>query len=344
MKKSFLCLVFSLLLLAYSPVFAATEIPVDVSKVSDLANISMTFCNEWFTGANSLSLKLQDNTSQDLCIELSNSAKVESIVALDFVDGSVTSNQNKACRKGSVTKMFWQYVTGFNKTVTIASWSSVMLTGSIKFPEWYAWEALGCVTYYIHKGASEWWINVISRKAHFIDILVDGNPISDFYMNMIKDTYLDTMGQNNSSNDYLWVFRLRDWLEVLYSFTNSWNIPQTVNFEVTTQWSFWYVLNFTGTQTVLPGETSLQKFWLAKTPRYVWSTDITLSWVAVATVPEWMSVWSDFTSEPLQFTQSTKIVLLTWVHLLFVWGILVVLYLIIFLLKRKKKKTEVTKK
>ncbi len=99
-------------------------------------------------------------------------------IKINFVDGTITndSDQKKACQPESTKDRFGKYISIPQTEYRLQPQQSIEVHATAEFPISYAGMSYGCVTYQA-VGESEWgngMFNVLTRKANFIDILVEG--------------------------------------------------------------------------------------------------------------------------------------------------------------------------
>lgn len=153
-----------------------------VAQNTNLGDLLIRFCNDetqaeqWWT--KDLFLETAPNQEEDICIFLVNGGNTDVTVKVNFVDGTITNDaeQKKACQPEWSKEQFGQYVTIEDTEFFLAANSTVETHAKLTMPQDAAGMVYGCMTLQI---AGEWaesdeMIQVISRRANFIDVAVKG--------------------------------------------------------------------------------------------------------------------------------------------------------------------------
>lgn len=180
------------------------------AQVPDLGNITLRFCNDTAdtNTEDNKTLSLQTNAwkKETLCITLSNANTRDATILLSFVDGTITddSDQKKACAPSGTTTKFGQYVTIPQDTIVVPAWESVSVTAELTFPEWYSWPVLGCVTSQLADlpTAKTGMFDIQTRKANFIEVLVDGTITSSLEILTQPTTEASNISNSNKITVY----------------------------------------------------------------------------------------------------------------------------------------------
>lgn len=243
--KQFLAVCFALLLSIFSlPTFAQTD-----QSVTNLGDVVIRFCNnlEENPDAEPTKTLLLDTDAEvptEICVLINNAGPTDIEAKLNFVDGTITSDasQKKACQPEWVKDNFWQYVDyDSEKIINVPAGTVSKATADITFPWWYAGISYWCVTLQI-EGQNESWaedsmFKIVSRRANFVDVVVDGAIELD--MNIVEQTNraLDNLGTNPS----LVVYNTPGTNEYTTSLSikNNWNVAQEV--DITPVVSAWFL-------------------------------------------------------------------------------------------------------
>lgn len=158
------------------PVFAQQN-----DAMSNLGDLLIRFCNdpeiakEWWS--KDLQISATPWSGEDICIYLVNGWPTKLEVELWFVDGTITNDaeQKKACQPESTISQFGQYVRHDQKKFTLEPKSTVETHAFVTFPQDTAGMVYGCATLKIvWSESNEGAIQVVSRRANFIDVSVKG--------------------------------------------------------------------------------------------------------------------------------------------------------------------------
>lgn len=191
MKKFFIAVIFSLLLIAMCRAESWVkyiDAQLDGNKVNeanaDLSQIEVEFCDK--PGEKSIVYTVAPGWIQDVCLKATNVSNKDIEATIEFVDGTVTNDQrkNKACMQQGENKNFWQYVTGFTASFTIPANNLMYQHASIQLPKSATWLVNWCLVFYT-KSVEMWGqmnFSVLMRKAKFIDIQVRENVFIKKYL------------------------------------------------------------------------------------------------------------------------------------------------------------------
>lgn len=140
---------------------------------AEVQSVQVDFCGEV---TKSKAYMVTAGKSQEICLEARNSSDQDIVIALDFVDGTLTNDQrkNRACMGNDQKEQFGQYVTGSQSLYTIPAQGSERIIANIRYPKGIQGNIMGCVVYYT-KGASagqESDVSILVRRAKFIDVTV----------------------------------------------------------------------------------------------------------------------------------------------------------------------------
>ncbi|USN54497.1 MAG: hypothetical protein H6765_08275 [Candidatus Peribacteria bacterium] len=110
---------------------------------------------------------------------ISNQGPNTTTIGINFVDGTITADvdQKKACLPEGTKSQFGQYVKADQTEFVLEPGATITTNATITFPAGYAGMNYGCLTYQIldTEAATDEMFNVVTRRASFIDVLVDGN-------------------------------------------------------------------------------------------------------------------------------------------------------------------------
>lgn len=197
---------------------------------SDLGDFLVRFCNDNAEDAKQLFFEAQSGIPHPICVKVSNLSTSQIRVDLDFVDGTVTADadQRKACATSAHKENFWQYVTFDNDTITIPAQQAVVVTGTVNFPSGYAGMSYGCVTSSIHQEEDpedESMFKIVSRRANFIDVLVQGDIELGLIVTDQPDSY-----DNLSNNPQIAIYydEPTESYKARLTLKNTGNVPQEI--------------------------------------------------------------------------------------------------------------------
>lgn len=192
---------------------------------------------------------------EDICMYLSNGWLSPVTIKVNFVDGTITndSDQKKACQPESTKERFGKYISLPKTEYRLQPQQSLEVHATAEFPVSYAGMAYGCVTYQAvgENEATNWMFSVLTRKANFIDILVEGKI--ELWLS-IKD---QTRDDNLWKSSQLLIFKdLADGLYKAQLFvTNDGNIAQQVTISGSVAVRFKDFVLPEQSKKVLPGDS-----------------------------------------------------------------------------------------
>lgn len=214
----------------------------DKSHAASIGEIGMSFCNN--TGQDNKTLTLSGEASQDipLCISFSNNAPTDASITINFVDGTITNDgsKKKACLEEWTKTFFGQYVSGIDTShhYTIPARQSIQLTWIMDFPDRYAGDMIGCLTYALtDQQSNSWAINVFVRKANIITIALSGEIRRQIHFMAVSWSYYDS---NFSPDPQILLYHDSEWKYVLsFSLFNSGNVTESVNLQGKVSNTWW---------------------------------------------------------------------------------------------------------
>jgi hypothetical protein len=222
------------------PIFTITAL-LNISIAQNIWDIQASFCNTSQT-EKEIDLVTKANIDTDICIKFQNNSIQDTSIAVDFTDGAITPQWSKACFSPEKPRTnFGQYVQNTDNTFNISWWTNIEKHYKIKYPVWFSGVSHGCLWYYVNNTDKIWWwIWLIFRKTHSIDILVWWTEINS---NIIfKNIYITgDLVSNRISIDI----------------ENNWNINQEIYISWTISNLFWYQQNFTIQTTTLLANNSI---------------------------------------------------------------------------------------
>lgn len=311
---------------------------------SNLWDVTLRFCNdktiEWWTKTLELSTKPWEIT--DICVLLNNTWPTPVRLWLNFVDGSTTADKDakKACQPEDTKTYFWQYVTYDSTWFYLEPWKTLQTIAKVQFSSGYAWMAYGCATFQILDSQPEnsWMFKVISRRANFIDIYVDGtlnvwlwftwdnNPsiknISDdqnivIYNNLPRKTISTKVIAQNTGNVWL-----------------SGSIQASYAYLRFLKWSLW-----SGTFKILPNLSMPYEFDLPRYVQYIgWPISVQYD---LDYIPE--IIWTDSQNIVKEYNASisANTFLIPWLLIAII--VLIIIYIIYHKHKKSKKSSNTHK-
>lgn len=180
------CFVYVMLLIA--SMFSIWSVSAQMQRTTNLGDVMLKFCNDQSvaSGTKTSVSDIEPEQEWDICMFVSNGWPTNTTVSLNFVDGTITSDedQKKACEPETTKQNFGQYITNYPTSVQIAAWETVKIWAKVKFPAWYAGTAYGCATLQIVETGStapkeSKMFTILTRRASFIDFNVKGEYIVD---------------------------------------------------------------------------------------------------------------------------------------------------------------------
>ena len=284
---------------------------------------------------------------------VSNTWPNEVTVKLNFVDGTITNDaeQNKACQPEGTRSKFGKYVTFDNPEFDLPPQKTSELHAKVNFPGGYAGMSYGCVTSQIigQDLSDGGMFQVLSRRANFIDVLVNGEI--KLWLNVIPVT--NTIGKEYSSVPEISIYQdpTTDAFKAKIVVHNPGNIAQEVSITPSIQGLF-APLALTAVQTkkVLPGQKASFEIELDEhIPLRKWTL-----WVSIMVqhTPVFDFQNEDITDAMKRWVTKTyhaSMLLIPWNYLLILAIILIILWIVTWRKKpapEEKKKTtkKITKK
>ena len=212
-----------------------------IASAQNISDIQASFCNKP-TQETNLDVITKANQKTDLCINFKNLSIKDINLTIDFVDGALTPQWSKACFSAEKPKPnFGQHILPYEKTLTLKAQQEIQKTYQIKFPLWFSWVSHWCLAYNIDNSNDiAWWIWLVFRKVHTIDILVWWSEINS------------NIQTNNISLYSSWFSN-----RLSINITNNWNIDQTIQLSWIIWNIFWYSTNFITQEQKIKAQESL---------------------------------------------------------------------------------------
>lgn len=152
--------------------------------VSLLGFVDIEFCDLGTDGVesttNGITYTLEKWSTRSICYNLTNASKSPIAVKTHFVDGAITidSTHKRSCKSNEFIDKFGQYVSKYDKLVTIPPRSSIKQQASLRLPDDYIGHLLGCLAVEVFvpnkQQKQPWLFDIVLRKAKFIDAIIDG--------------------------------------------------------------------------------------------------------------------------------------------------------------------------
>ena len=209
---------------------------ISFTTAQNIWDIQASFCNENETNKE-LDIITKAGQETNICINFTNNSLKDTSILVNFVDWILTANGNKWCLAASKPKPnFGQHMLDYETKLNIPSNSSIQQIYKIKFPTGYSWVSHGCLSYEIdNKNNIAWWMGIIFRKSHTIDILVWWTEINSNLK--IKDL------------SFSWDQVSK---KLIFTIQNKWNISQSVQISGSINNPFWYSQNFRTETITIP--------------------------------------------------------------------------------------------
>lgn len=231
MKKVQL-LVFTLLSFLFGGILFAQQsnVSTPLPEVSDLGDVKIRFCNDPTEQGGTRTLTLQTKTSVDneICVIIQNTGPTPLKIGINFVDGWYTQGSDvpkKACQTEEMKERFGQFVTAPSTWFSLEPDQAISTKVKLRFPEGYAGVVNGCITsHIIEEKKNQWMITVLSRRANFIDVYVDG--LIKLWMSYGSFSG-GSIFKNISNTDLLTLYERQDDFKyaVRYMLVNTGNVP-----------------------------------------------------------------------------------------------------------------------
>ena len=226
-----------------------------ITTAQNIWDIQASFCNQDEINSE-LDIITTANLDTDICIKFQNNSIKNSTIALNFTDGALTPQWSKACLSPEKPKTnFGQYIQDYTETITISGWTHIEQHFNIKYPVWFSGVSHGCLWYYIqNKDEIWWWIWLVFRKTHSIDILVWWTEINSDIL--FKNIYLTGDLVSN---------------RITIDIENNWNINQEISISWTISNLFGFKQDFTiPTKTLLANSDITINTDILNIPNYKW--------------------------------------------------------------------------
>lgn len=209
---------------------------ISFTTAQNIWDIQASFCNENETNKE-LDIITKAGQETNICINFTNNSLKDTSILVNFVDWILTANGNKWCLAASKPKPnFGQHMLDYETKLNIPSNSTIQQIYKIKFPTGYSWVSHGCLSYEIdNKNNIAWWMGIIFRKSHTIDILVWWTEINSNLK--IKDL------------SFSWDQVSK---KLIFTIQNKWNISQSVQISGSINNPFWYSQNFRTETITIP--------------------------------------------------------------------------------------------
>ena len=198
---------------------------ITFTTAQNIGDIEASFCNP-NQSEKEIDLVTKAWTDTDICIDFSNNSLQDTSISIDFADGTITPTWERACLSADKAKPnFGQYIQDYDKKLVIPANTSIQQHFKTKYPVWYSGVSHGCLWYSIDNSDKvAWWINIVFRKTHAIDILVWGTKINSKLI--IKNA--------NYS-----------WNKLIFTVENQWNVTQNISITGSVSNLLWYKQEFT---------------------------------------------------------------------------------------------------
>lgn len=210
------------------------------NETASIREIKLRYCNGTGAVTKSLVLQTEPNKEETICLEFSNWASSDVRVGLNFVDGTLTADddQRKACQPESTKEFFGQYVTGYENSFIVPKKGKKKIKALLKFPEWYAGTSYGCATYFLgddpketvtaaaSNSKSKSMFSIFTRVGTFIDAMVDGEFHPELIVLPVEWARFHDRGHNSWFIIYPdgWSYKVRGYLYNTGNIAVSWNI------------------------------------------------------------------------------------------------------------------------
>ena len=173
------------------------------------ANTRYTDFNFWGNSSTYM-VNLSGWVSWDVNFYLTNNW--DSTISGYFITVDATEIQNDVFVCGTEWQNWnvWQYITVSPNTFSLNPWSTLSGVATLIFPEWYAGEHVWCLLYVPYWVEMSWYINPISRKAIFINAMLNATAVRY----QVK-AFPGSRSQPWLSN--IWEIRFYKWNNCVYS-------------------------------------------------------------------------------------------------------------------------------
>jgi hypothetical protein len=326
--KKILFLFVLLLWTWFFPLFAQQSDPT----VSNLGDLLIRFCNDPEVAKEWWSKDLQFSTvpekEEEICLYLVNGWPTDVDVVLWFVDGTITNDadQKKACQPEAIINQFWQYVKPEKTLFSIPANTTIETRAKITFPQDTAWMVYGCATLQLSGGTTnDWSIQVVSRRANFIDISVQWKVRPSLQI-LSQETPIWRMLHNKDPRFYIFSNVKTKELFGKIIVKNDGNVAQYVSMQPTTK-RRWKTTDFeTISKKILPQQENEFLIPITDKPRWEWGLTIDASITYSPVVEEWIELdieWVDMNEQKIVVSANTLFMpwkLIFWfLWILFIW-------------------------
>lgn len=155
------------------------------ARAQSLFDVSLDYCDG---AGNTLALQVDAGVPKHICYTLANHATAPITLAISFVDGVYTNDtlHNKACLSANDTQQFGKYVSDYDAQIIIQPGESIQKQAVLQYPLDSKWVYNGCIVYTVLQEpvqtlVSDQYINILMRKAKFIDVTVQGSGQKAWY-------------------------------------------------------------------------------------------------------------------------------------------------------------------
>jgi len=306
-------------------------------NADDLSSVWVKFCDP--TVGENLTYTLQPGTETGICYVMTNNSKSDLMMRVAFVDGGFTNDQrkNKACQLETDVKMFWQYVTWYQQTITLKGWSSVTGNALLNFPEWMNGLVHGCLVYsvvapVVGADGKAPTFSIQMRKAKFIDALVGTPDELSANNGVVFESFTSQEWENLSSNPKIRIYKdLDDKYIVAFKLKNVSIFDQNVAVTWVASNILMYKNVFSASRLVPQNQTILVAQKLDSVPNYNLTVLLNMSFDPI--------LFGEFTSAPGTVIASAWFMIwniVTWLTLLGILVVVWIVYLLIMDLKKRK--------
>lgn len=283
-------------------------------EISNLWDLLIRFCNdpeiakEWWT--KDLQISTIPEKTEEMCIYLVNWWPTDVEVILWFVDGTITNDQDqkKACQPEAVIWQFWQYVKPEQTVFEIPANTTIETRATVTFPQDTAGMVYGCATLQLTWWAqNDWSIQVVSRRANFIDISVQWKVRPSLQI-ITQETPLGRLLHNKDPRFF--IFSNPKTKELFWKITvkNDWNVAQYVNLQPTTK-RWWKSTRYeTVSKKILPQQENEFLIPITDKPRREWwfTMDASITYSPVVDTGVVLDTeWVDMNEQNLVLTANT---------------------------------------
>ncbi len=273
---AFFC--FSWIALADTTSTVQPPAPIDdpMGITADLTNVQLKFCNPNNTAnqEDRLTTSVKPGEPLDICLSLYNNNDKPATVVMWFVDGAYTvdSLQKKSCKSNEFTDRFWQYVSGYADTFSIGPNETITTHATLSLPP----SAVGIYHWCLVFSLNPWYsdtstgqFNVVVRKGHFIDVMVEWPTNST--LSIIEPLNVPRW-ENISNNPLLYAHRTPMWsVAIVVWLNNHWDLDENVDATLTIKNTLWYVVwVYKQSKIIMNQHQENITFSLDAFPRYKW--------------------------------------------------------------------------